>query len=649
MKLKSITIDNFLAIGHAEITLADRGLVLVQGQNDYESSADSNGAGKSSIADAISWVNYGITARGEGGDDIVNNDAGKDCRVLEYIEDDGALFEVARHRKHKKGKNGLTIKQVDPVTGAVINDLTKGTDKLTQGVLEQILGCSWEVFCGAVYCAQEKFPDLPGMTDKQLKMLIEEASGATILEACYLTANTQVRDAERAFTDATAQLVTIGRQVRDAEETLDVYRGNQTDWEAERKGDLLVLGTSGRAKKKEIEDLEADIAAIGDEKLIRDEIAKLDAQIASVGKEQAQDRTNTSSAQIAIRKADATRIAFDQAKNALEQARQYLADLDHQVGCPCSSCDRPFSAEDIEPAKKLANDKVADAMRNVALAKRDAEDAARAHKSAVDARDAYRASMTDVSAANAAKAPLQSQLNQIAAGKLALARAQTELKGIVAQIKAKRDETNPWTGEIERQEKRLEEAKNRHSFVEADEKLKAQDHKVAKHIADVYSPTGVRAFLLDDVTPFLNDQTAKYLGTLSDGNIAATWTTLVKNAKGELREKFSIEVENANGGKKFGLVSGGEKRKVRVACALALQDLVARRATKPIELFIGDEIDDALDRAGQERLIQILEEKARERGSVFIVSHAELRDWIRNIITVKRTGPRSTIEEETAA
>lgn len=96
-------------------------------------------------------------------------------------------------------------------------------------------------------------------------------------------------------------------------------------------------------------------------------------------------------------------------------------------------------------------------------------------------------------------------------------------------------------------------------------------------VVSVYAPAGVRAVVLDEVTPFLNQQTAKYLGTLSDGNIDANWSTLVRNAKGELREKFTIEVANSKGGKAFKLLSGGEKRKVRIATAMALQDLVATR------------------------------------------------------------------------
>jgi DNA repair exonuclease SbcCD ATPase subunit len=120
---------------------------------------------------------------------------------------------------------------------------------------------------------------------------------------------------------------------------------------------------------------------------------------------------------------------------------------------------------------------------------------------------------------------------------------------------------------------------------------------------------------------------------------------LIKSAKGELREKFSIEVDHAEGGSSFKLISGGEQRKVQIATALALQDLVARRATKPIDLFIGDEIDNALDDAGLERLVTVLDEKAKERGTVMIISHSDIRDWIARVIMVSKKDKTSTITE----
>jgi DNA repair exonuclease SbcCD ATPase subunit len=169
-------------------------------------------------------------------------------------------------------------------------------------------------------------------------------------------------------------------------------------------------------------------------------------------------------------------------------------------------------------------------------------------------------------------------------------------------------------------------------------------------VVKVFSPAGVRARILDEVTPFLNKQTASYLSVLSDGNIVATWSTLTEGAKkGEFKEKFSIDVSNSTGGKSFKLISGGEKRKVRIATCLALQDLVSTRASKPIELFIGDEIDEALDAAGLERLMSILEEKARSKGSVMVISHNELSDYISNVITVEKDKSGRTIVTEVSA
>ena len=160
--------------------------------------------------------------------------------------------------------------------------------------------------------------------------------------------------------------------------------------------------------------------------------------------------------------------------------------------------------------------------------------------------------------------------------------------------------------------------------------------KVSEATVQLFGPSGVRAQILDTVTPFLNERTADYLSTISDGHISAVWSTLSRNAAGDIKEKFSIAVDHAHGGDEFSLISGGEKRKVRLACALALQDLVASRATNPLDIFIGDEIDDALDAAGLERLMTILERKARERGTVLVISHNDLSDWADQITTVTK-------------
>ena len=75
--------------------------------------------------------------------------------------------------------------------------------------------------------------------------------------------------------------------------------------------------------------------------------------------------------------------------------------------------------------------------------------------------------------------------------------------------------------------------------------------------------------------------------------------------------------------------------------------MVASRAEKPIGLWIGDEIDDALDDAGLERLMGVLEKKAKERGTVMVISHHSLSDWCDQVITVKKAGGVSEISGAT--
>ncbi len=76
---------------------------------------------------------------------------------------------------------------------------------------------------------------------------------------------------------------------------------------------------------------------------------------------------------------------------------------------------------------------------------------------------------------------------------------------------------------------------------------------------------------------------------------------------------------------------------------MAWKERVSNRASKNIDLFIGDEIDDALDTAGLERLMGILESKARERGTVLIISHKEMKSWFRETITLEVKEGRSYV------
>lgn len=183
MDILSVKGQNFLALSEFYVETADRGLVLIQGDNKSDTSTDSNGAGKSSIADSISWALYGVTARGITGDKIVKRDTKGDTMVQVLVQDGGTKYRIERYRKHSTYKNELRVYQILP--GGAENDLSKGTDKETQLVVNGIMGCTVDVFNAAIYAGQEQMPNLPGLTDKGLKLLLEEAAGTEELADCY--------------------------------------------------------------------------------------------------------------------------------------------------------------------------------------------------------------------------------------------------------------------------------------------------------------------------------------------------------------------------------------------------------------------------------------------------------------------------------
>jgi DNA repair exonuclease SbcCD ATPase subunit len=647
VKFTTLALQNFLTIGEATLGLADRGLVCIQGINKDDTSAESNGAGKSSLADGLCWALYGVTARGVSGDAVVNRSASKDCLVRVTIEDGDVTYAITRHRKHRTGKNSLALQSwLTAVPGSVATS-TKGTDKLTQIEVERILGCSYEVFRAAIYAGQEQMPDLPALTDKSLKVLIEQAAGITLLESAYELAKIDCASAKGDVERAKTLVDRLWVNINGTAEQEKHARAERVEFEIRREAWIEAQKVMAREKHKVLEHLAGEIDA-GDRSKVERQLTACRKKLDAVAGELTEERRLADE----LTKADRTMtIAHSQAtavKGDVERLKTQREKIGERVGKPCGECGKPYCADDLHDASKIATDSLRVSVARFKAAKEAFENAREARQSVADALEAHRASMTDVSKFNALSDALNASLRKITDLENQHRMVKAEIDGLIERIEARKTEPNPHDAAIKRCMTVLEKL-NKDQEEAVAQLADAQSRlDLAEAAVKVFGPAGARAHILDSVTPFLNTQTARYLGTLSDGRIEAVWTTLARTAKGELKEKFTIEVTKDRAGDTFAALSGGEKRKVRLACALALQDLVASRATKPIELFIGDEVDDALDDAGLERLMSVLEEKARERGTVMVISHRSLRDWIRNIVTIVNEGGRSVIEEEAA-
>ena len=72
--------------------------------------------------------------------------------------------------------------------------------------------------------------------------------------------------------------------------------------------------------------------------------------------------------------------------------------------------------------------------------------------------------------------------------------------------------------------------------------------------------------------------------------------------------------------------------------------MVASRSTKRINIAIWDEVFDALDETGIEKVIELLQELSEERSTILVVSHnPHLQSYFTNSITIQKKGGFSTL------
>ncbi|WP_151708866.1 AAA family ATPase [Acinetobacter brisouii] len=644
MKFLRLKIENFLTIGSAEVDLNDRGLILIQGQNTDDTSANSNGAGKSSIVDGLCWVLFGVTARGVTGDAVVNKTAKKNCSASVVIDDVTGVYHVTRHRKHKDNKNALIVHKVSggPTRGTV--DMTKGTDKETQEIVNGIIGCSYEVFTSSIYAGQEKMPDLPAMTDKFLKMLIEEAAGVQVLEKAHETAKRKLNEVKANLSHIHLQNEKSKSTLASTQAQFDMTSTRLKDFDDTKTDRVKAKLTEAEPLVRQLSDLKAKTAKVAGKmvelKDVRDNLSEKlrNAQSIAAKIDAAKEEW--------IKSTYAAKSLTDKVnmqRSRIQGIASEVKALGNLVGTGCKECGKEICAHDLSAAREAKVNQAKSVKEDVlTLQKQEAE--------AQEIQQTLKAQYEslELGRVNPAEyvekiSKIDQFLHQAKYDEETMAKLERDIAAIKTQAIAIRDQTNPYVKDLEFHKKSLEELQVLITDGEINELNASAEVDLHTEAVNIFGTSGVRAHILDTVTPYLNDRTHEYLGALADGNIHATWSTLTKSAKGDLKEKFSITVSNDKGAESFEGLSGGEKRKVRLATCMALQDLVASRATKPIQLFVGDEIDDALDSAGLERLMSLLERKARDRGTVLVISHNDLADYIDLAINVQKSGGYSTV------
>ena len=210
------------------------------------------------------------------------------------------------------------------------------------------------------------------------------------------------------------------------------------------------------------------------------------------------------------------------------------------------------------------------------------------------------------------------------------------LKNRITELEEETEEV-PWKGVLASQERQLSECKEKIKSLDSEIEQKSEEINYVKFWVNGFSRKGIRSFMLDKVVPYINERLNHYLTILTDGGIIARFNTVKQLSSGEYREDFNLKIKNKKASDTYEGNSGGERRRVDLAVALAFNDFIASRSGKRFNILLLDEVFEGVDAEGLYYVIKVLEDLARRKSSVFVITHRdELKSYFNDEIVLQR-------------
>lgn len=193
---ESIKINNFLSLGeNIDIDLNDKGFVLVKGINQESNKSKSNGAGKSSIFDAIFWTITGETLRGTS--DVVNEKSNCGCYCSLKFSVDSDSYEIVRYKSHPDYGNTTYFY----VNDLIVSDQTKKSQEMINKTIPVM---SSEILGSIVLLGQGLPYKFSSLSPIRRKDLLETLSGSSsqieklkyqldVVESEYVSQDTEIK------------------------------------------------------------------------------------------------------------------------------------------------------------------------------------------------------------------------------------------------------------------------------------------------------------------------------------------------------------------------------------------------------------------------------------------------------------------------
>lgn len=639
MAAKTLIIKNFLGFNDVRLDLQNSGVSVIEGVNHDSKSAMSNGAGKSTIYDAICWVLFGKTHRKTSGDEVVNNVAKKDCIVvLEFDQ-----YIVCRCRKFKSdfsddrlgdfspsGSNSYVFENVNGKYKNIGYDNAKDT----QTIIDNLINVSEATFKAITYFGQGNLQSLVGGSDATIKRVFEESFGFVELREMQDKIKPLIKACKDDLQKKENSLEIVEVKINENNSQKEMWASNCKEWD--------------ESKKREISEIETELSEYEDIPTFFDpdpepydgDIDRLDNEIKSLKDDKEHYTSQVDSAKNELRAKEGF---LDKLNIKLKYKQKELLKIKDAIGKKCPTCQQFISASDVE--KGMFD--LVEEINGIKVERKNAKDKINSATQKVWFHTEQLKSKTDkIDELTEKRDELYKKNRPVVLENQVIMQKSKRKRKLKDDLIRKRGEKNPLHGQAQAFEDKGALLESEKRILEKDVSNLKQRLDNLNDLSYIYGDQGLKAWLLDSITPEINRAIHKYMVELNS-DIAVTVSSQKKLKNGDLREKFSIDIINKNGGSKYTLNSSGEQRFIDIAVAFAFNS-VCRAASKcPIDVLFLDEPFESLDSVASEKAVNLINNIIiNEIDNVFIISHnAAVANLIANTITVIRKNKKVEVRK----
>lgn len=208
-----------------------------------------NGAGKSSLLDAVTWALWG-KARARRDEELIHQGQ-TDMYVLLQFEQAGVMYQVIRSRSRSRAAGALAFYALDADGGRI--ELTEGSMRATQALIDRTINLDYDTFTHSAFLRQGNADAFTVKTPKERKQILSDILGLSRWEAFESHAKAAVAEIDTEIAVAEGQIREIDAAISREPET---RRQLQTAQEA------LILATeraeTARRSYDEMRDVETN-------------------------------------------------------------------------------------------------------------------------------------------------------------------------------------------------------------------------------------------------------------------------------------------------------------------------------------------------------------------------------------------------------